>query len=88
MEVAFSDNGIGIDEEFHEQVFELFKRLHTSDRYEGTGLGLAVCRKVVERLGGTIGLASAPGAGTTFTVVLPAVYDAPTAAHLEERLAA
>ena len=66
------DNGIGIEPEYHERVFGMFRRLHTSDEYSGTGLGLAVCRKVVERLGGSISLESAPGKGSTFTVDLPA----------------
>ena len=65
------DNGIGIAEEYHGYVFELFRRLHTEDAYAGTGLGLGTCAKIVERLGGTISLESAVGAGSTFTVRLP-----------------
>ena len=70
--LTIADNGIGIAPEFHERVFGMFKRLHTTDAYQGTGLGLAVCRKVVERLGGAITLDSDVGRGSTFTVVLPA----------------
>ena len=77
--IRVSDNGIGIAPEYHELVFEMFKRLHTGDEYPGTGLGLAVCKKVVERLGGTIALESAEGEGSTFTVTvrtsMPAVAE-------------
>lgn len=69
--VAVRDNGIGIEPEFHERVFELFRRLHGPDDYAGSGLGLATCRKVAERLGGSIELESAPGEGSCFTVTLP-----------------
>ncbi len=71
--IRVRDNGIGIAPEYHEQIFEMFKRLHTPDEFAGTGLGLASCRKIVERLGGQIGLVSELGAGSTFTVVLPVV---------------
>ena len=69
--IEVSDNGIGIAEEYHAQVFELFKRLHTTDQYSGTGLGLAVCKKVVDRLGGRITLNSEVGEGSTFSITLP-----------------
>lgn len=66
----FVDNGIGIAPEYHEQVFELFKRLHGSDEYAGTGLGLAVCRKVVERMGGSLEVESTGHDGSAFTIRL------------------
>ncbi|MFK8054474.1 MAG: ATP-binding protein [Saprospiraceae bacterium] len=69
--ITIADNGIGIEKEYQAQVFEMFKRLHTIDEYEGTGLGLAVCKKVVERLGGTIELESTFGEGSTFIIELP-----------------
>jgi len=69
--ISIEDNGIGFDEKYREQIFEPFQRLHGPDEYEGTGIGLAICRKIVQRHGGSITAASRPGAGSTFTVVLP-----------------
>ncbi len=66
-----SDNGIGIEPKFHERIFIIFKRLHTSDKYPGTGIGLAVCKKIVDRHHGTISLKSAPGKGTSFKIIIP-----------------
>lgn len=65
------DNGIGLEPEYAEQIFEPFKRLNSRDRFEGTGIGLAICRKIVERHGGTITATGKPGEGTTFTIDLP-----------------
>ncbi len=69
--IAISDNGIGIDERYYERVFQPFKRLHSSDEYPGTGVGLAICRKIARELGGDIALESTPGSGSRFTVRLP-----------------
>ena len=70
-EICVRDNGIGFDPRFAEQIFVVFQRLHTRSEYEGTGIGLAVCRKITDRHGGTIVARSADGEGATFTVTLP-----------------
>lgn len=69
--LRFSDNGIGFDEAFLDRIFLPFQRLHGRNEYTGTGIGLAVCRRIVERHGGVLTATSKPGEGSTFTIVLP-----------------
>ncbi len=75
-EIVVRDQGIGFEQVYADRIFELFQRLHGRNEYEGTGMGLAICRKIVERHGGTIVATSTPNAGTAFTVVLPASHGA------------
>ena len=71
-ELTFQDNGIGFDEIYLDRIFNVFQRLHGRNEYEGTGMGLAICRKIVERHGGTITAKSKPNEGARFIVTLPA----------------
>lgn len=72
--LTFADNGIGFDEKYLDRIFTPFQRLHARSEYEGTGMGLAVCRKIVERHGGQITAQSQPGQGATFFITLPATH--------------
>lgn len=69
--IHFSDNGIGIESNYHERIFELFKRLHNREKYQGTGMGLALSQKIAHRMGGQITVDSQVGEGSTFYLILP-----------------
>ncbi|WP_049941606.1 PAS domain S-box protein [Haloterrigena turkmenica] len=73
--VSVTDEGIGIDPEDADRVFEIFQRLHGREEHDGTGIGLALCQRIVERHGGEIRVESEPGEGSTFSVTLPAADD-------------
>ena len=70
-QIVVEDNGIGFDEKYLDRIFQPFERLHDRSVYTGSGMGLAICRKIVERHGGTMTARSTPGAGATFTITLP-----------------
>jgi two-component system, LuxR family, sensor kinase FixL len=70
-EISIADNGIGFDEKYSDRIFTIFQRLHGRHEYEGTGIGLAVCRKIIERHDGDIATKSAPGLGATFIITIP-----------------
>ena len=70
-QVMVEDNGIGFDEKYLDRIFAVFQRLHGRGEYDGTGVGLAICQKIVERHGGSITAKSSPGKGATFIVMLP-----------------
>ncbi len=78
-ELCFQDNGIGFDEKYLDKMFAVFQRLHGRSEYEGTGVGLAVCRRIVDRHHGSILAHSQPGHGATFTVTLPVRQNRPSA---------
>jgi light-regulated signal transduction histidine kinase (bacteriophytochrome) len=69
--IEVSDNGIGLDESYIDKIFVIFQRLHGRTQYEGTGIGLAIVKKIVEKHNGLIGVKSKEGEGATFTIVLP-----------------
>ena len=71
--ISIADNGIGFDEKYLDKIFQVFQRLHGRTEYEGTGVGLAICRKIVERHSGSITASSVPGEGAAFLVLLPEV---------------
>jgi signal transduction histidine kinase len=72
--IIVEDNGIGFEQKHNERIFGVFQRLHPRDVFEGMGIGLALCRKIVERHGGTIAARSVPGQGSVFEILLPVAH--------------
>lgn len=73
--ISITDNGIGFDEKYASKIFTLFQRLNSRDEYEGTGIGLAIVKKIVDKHNGFVQAKSEPGKGATFTIVLPITQD-------------
>ncbi len=83
--ISVKDNGIGFDAKYQEQIFDIFQRLHTRRQFQGTGIGLSICKKIVERHKGTLTAAGSPDEGATFTITLPRRQRSLTSDQLKDR---
>ncbi len=81
LSIKITDNGIGFNQEYADKIFIIFQRLHGRDEYDGTGIGLAICKKISEKYGGTIYARSFPGKGATFIILLPKMHSSADRAH-------
>ena len=81
--VSVADNGIGFEPKYSAKIFELFQRLHNKNVYSGTGIGLALCKKVVKNLNGFIKAESQPGTGSVFTFYVPAAKETESIAGVD-----
>lgn len=75
IKITISDNGIGFSQQYAEQIFNIFQRLHGNDKFAGTGIGLAMCRKILQNYKGSINAESQEGVGTIFTLIIPQVQE-------------
>ena len=75
--ISIQDNGIGMESQYYERIFVMFQRLHARDEYSGTGIGLAICKRIVDRLNGRLWVESDPGIGSTFFLSVPKLHELP-----------
>lgn len=71
--LTYTDNGIGFDPQYNERIFEVFQRLHSQEEYSGTGIGLAICKRIIENHNGTITATGEPGKGARFDIFIPSI---------------